>query len=42
LRYKPYGVEYRATSNWWLNEPQRIVDVVKDIETYVNKTYYGG
>jgi len=42
FRYKPYGVEYRATSNWWLNEPQLIVDVVKDIETYVNKTYYGG
>lgn len=41
-RDKPYGVEYRATSNWWLANPQIIVDTLADIETYVNKRYYGG
>ena len=41
FRYKPYGIEYRPTSNWWLSNPEIIVDVIRDIETYINKTYYG-
>jgi len=41
FRFKPYGVEYRAVSNWWLANPQIVVDVLADIELHVNKTYYG-
>lgn len=41
FRLKPYGLEYRATSNWWLEDPQIIVDVLKKVESHVNKTYYG-
>lgn len=40
-RNKPYGVEYRATSNWWMSQPQIIVDVLQEIQSYVNKKYYG-
>ncbi len=41
FRMKDYGLEYRSTSNWWLDEPQVVVDVLQKIEDYVNKKYYG-
>lgn len=41
FRMKDYGIEYRATSNWWLDNPQIVVDVLKEIEDFVNKEYYG-
>lgn len=41
FRPKPYGLEYRAVSNWWLDNPQLVLDVLMEIEKYVNDTYYG-
>lgn len=41
FRHKPYGVEYRSISNWWLSNPSLVVDVLKDIENFINKKYYG-
>lgn len=41
FRLKDYGLEYRAVSNWWLDEPQLVVDILQEIETFVNKKYYG-
>lgn len=41
FRPKSYGLEYRAVSNWWLDNPQIVLDVLMEIEEYVNETYYG-
>lgn len=40
-RNKSYGLEYRATSNFWLDKPELITSVLTDIQNYVNKRYYG-
>lgn len=40
-RDKPYGVEYRSLSNFWLNQPELIEDVLNSIKSYVNTKYYG-
>jgi hypothetical protein len=41
FRHKPYGVEYRSISNWWMSNPDIVVSAIKDIENYVNRKYYG-
>lgn len=41
FRYKPYGLEYRPTSNFWLKNPELVTDVLKSIQNYTNKKYYG-
>ena len=41
FRTKPYGLEYRSTSNWWLGNPSLVTDVLADIQSYVNRKYYG-
>lgn len=41
FRYKPYGIEYRASSNFWLAQPDLVTSVLADIQTFVNKKYYG-
>lgn len=41
FRYKPYGIEYRAPSNFWLAQPDLITSVLSDIKNFVNKKYYG-
>lgn len=40
-RQKPYGLEYRSLSNWWLDCPELIVAKLTEIEQLVNKKYYG-
>lgn len=35
-REKPYGIEYRALTNAWMADPQKILDGLKAIEDKVN------
>lgn len=40
-REKSYGIEYRSLSNFWMNNPEMIVEGVKEIEAQINKDLQG-
>lgn len=35
-RSKPYGLEYRSLDNFWFNDPQWIVDRLRQVEATIN------
>ena len=36
-RSKPYGLEYRSLDNFWFNDPQWVVDRLRQVEDTINK-----